>query len=44
MQINAKIRSTGELVTLRCYGFGYVCARGRFYNRHQITVLEVLRG
>jgi hypothetical protein len=44
MQIIAKIKKSGEQVTLRCYGFGYVCARGRFYNRHQITVLEVLRG
>jgi hypothetical protein len=44
MQINARIKKSGELVTLKPYGFGYVCARGRFYNRHQIKVLEVLRG
>jgi hypothetical protein len=43
MQINAKIRKTGEQVTLRSYGFGYVDNMGRFYNRHQITVVEVFK-
>jgi hypothetical protein len=44
MQINAKIKKTGEQVTLKPYGFGYVCARGRFYSKGMITVLEVIRG
>ncbi len=43
MQIRAKIRKTGEQVTLKPYSFGYVCAKGRFYSKGIIKVLEVIR-
>jgi len=44
MHIIAKIRKTGEQVTLRSFGFGYIDARGRFFHKTAVSVLEVVSG
>ena len=44
MHIIAKIRKTGEQVTLRSFGFGYIDARGRFFHKTDISVFEVVNG
>jgi hypothetical protein len=44
MHIIAKIRKTGEQVTLRSFGFGYIDAKGRFFHKTAVSVLEVVSG
>ena len=42
MKIKAKVKRTGEELTLKSFGFGYVDAKGRFFHKTAIELLEII--
>jgi hypothetical protein len=43
MKIKAKVKRTGEELTLKSFGFGYIDAKGRFFHKTAIKLLGIIK-